>query len=43
VAKQYINSQVDIEKVNRFIYGDDVSETIDNIVIKQILKNGGNF
>lgn len=43
VAKQYINSLVDLEKVNRFTYGDDVSEVIDDIVIKQILKNGGNF
>ena len=43
VAKQYINSQVDIEKVNKFVYGDDVSEAIDDVVIKQILKNGGNL
>lgn len=43
VAKQYINSLVDIEKVNRFTYGTDVSETAKDIVIKQILKNGGNL
>ena len=43
VAKQYINSLVDIEKVNMFTYGTDVSEAVDNVVIKQILKNGGNF
>ena len=43
VAKQYINSLVDIEKVNRFTYGTDVSEVVDDIVIKQILKNGGNL
>lgn len=43
IAKQYINSLVDIEKVTRFTYGTDVSETVDDIVIKQILKNGGNF
>jgi hypothetical protein len=43
VAKQYINSLHDIEQVNRFMYGDDVSSVVDNIVIKQILKNGGNF
>jgi hypothetical protein len=43
VAKQYINSLVDIEKVNLFIYGDDVSSAVDDVVIKQILKNGGNF
>jgi len=43
VAKQYINSLVDIEKVNTFTYGTDVSEAIDDVVIKQILKNGGNL
>ena len=43
VAKQYINSLVDIEKVNTFSYGNDVSEAINDIVIKQILKNGGNL
>ena len=43
VAKQYINSLVDIEKVNTFSYGTDVSEVVDDIVIKQILKTGGNL
>jgi hypothetical protein len=43
VAKQYINSLVDIGKVNTFTYGTDVSEVVDDIVIKQILKNGGNL
>ena len=43
VAKQYINSLVDVEKVNRFTYGTDVSEVVDDVVIKQILKNGGNL
>ena len=43
VAKQYINSLADIEKVNTFSYGTDVSEAIDDVVIKQILKNGGNL
>jgi hypothetical protein len=43
VAKQYINSLVDIEKVNRFTYGTDVSEVVNDVVIKQILKNGGNL
>jgi hypothetical protein len=43
VAKQYINSLVDIEKVNLFTYGMDVSSAVDDVVIKQILKNGGNF
>jgi hypothetical protein len=43
VAKQYINSLVDIEKVNLFTYGTDVSSAVDDVVIKQILKNGGNL
>ena len=43
VAKQYINSLTAIEKVNTFSYGTDVSEAIDDVVIKQILKNGGNL
>jgi hypothetical protein len=43
IAKQYINSLLDIEKVNRFTYGTDVSEAADDIVIRQLLKNGGNF
>jgi len=43
VAKQYINSLVDIEKINRFTYGDDVSDTVKDTAIKQILKNGGNL
>lgn len=42
-AKQYINSLVDIEKVNLFSYGDDVTSVIDDSVLKQILKSGGNF
>lgn len=40
-AKQYIKSLFDIEKVNLFTYGTDVSEVVDNIVLKQILKTGG--
>jgi hypothetical protein len=43
VAKQYINLLTDIEKINTFVYGSDVSEVVDDIVIKQILKNGGNL
>lgn len=43
IAKQYINSLTDIEKVNRFAYGVDVSEATEDIVIKQLLKNGGNL
>lgn len=43
VAKQYINSLTDHEKVTMFTYGSDVSSVTDDIVIKQILKNGGNL
>ena len=43
IAKQYINAQVDVEKVNTFTYGMDVAGIVDDMVIKQILKNGGNF
>ena len=42
IAKQYIKALTDIEKVQLFTYGTDVSESTENIVIKQILKNGGN-
>lgn len=40
VAKQYINSLTDLEKINNFNYGTDVSAALDDKVIKQILKNG---
>lgn len=43
VAKQYINSQTNLEKVLLFTYGTDVSNSVSDKVIKQILKNGGNF
>ena len=43
IAKQYINSLVDIDKVVEFTYGMDVSKATDNEVIEQILKNGGNL
>lgn len=43
IAKQYINSLVDIEKVAKFTYGVDVSEATSDMVIKQILKNGDNL
>lgn len=43
IAKQYINTLTSTEKVNMFTYGTDVSEVVDDIVIKQILKNGGNL
>jgi hypothetical protein len=43
VAKQYINSQTDLDKVNKFTYGTDVSSIVADPVIKRILKNGGNL
>lgn len=42
-AKQHINSLVDIEKVRLFTYGTNIADIVDNVVIKQILKNGANF
>lgn len=42
-VKQYINSLTDLEKINLFSYGDDVSDTIEDIVLRQIVKNGGNY
>ncbi len=43
VAKQYINSLTDLTKINKFTYGTDVTESVDNNAIKQILKNGGSL
>lgn len=43
VAKQYIKSLESIESVQQFTYGTDVSDYTDDIVIKQILKKGGNI
>ena len=43
VAKHYINSLKDVDKVTKFAYGDDVSEIIKDKAIKKILKTGGNF
>ena len=40
-AKQYINNLTDIEAVNMFSYGSDVSSILEDTVLKQILKNGG--
>jgi ribosome biogenesis protein Nip4 len=41
MAKQYIKSLTDIEKVNLFSYGVDISETVEDAVLRQIIKNGG--
>lgn len=42
-VKQYIKSLTDIEKVNLFNYGTDIKDTVNDPVLKQILKNGGNY
>ena len=42
-VKQYINSLTDIEKVNMFSYGDDVSDYIEDVVLRQIVRNGGSW
>lgn len=41
VAKQHINALTDIEEINLFTYGKDVSESVRNPALKQILINGG--
>jgi hypothetical protein len=41
VAKQYINTLTDVEKVNLFEYGQDVSALTKNPALRQILENGG--
>lgn len=43
VAKQYLNSLVDIDEVNAFIYGMNVSNAVEDSTIKQILKDGGSL
>lgn len=43
VAKQYINSLTDIEKINQFSYGTDVSGVVTDKSIKQILTSGVDF
>jgi hypothetical protein len=41
IAKQYINSLVDIDKVNNFTYGANVVSSATDPAIAKILKNGG--
>ena len=43
VAKQHLNSLVDVDKVIKFTYGVDVSGSTNDKTIKQILKNGGSL
>ena len=40
-VKQHVNSLLDVEKVNSFSYGTDISEMVKDPAIRQILKNGG--
>lgn len=40
-AKQYVMSLVDIDEVNAFTYGTNISNMVKDDTIKQILKNGG--
>lgn len=40
-AKQYIKALSNTEKVNLFTYGIDVSDAVEDPMIRQILKNGG--
>jgi hypothetical protein len=40
-AKQYINTLTSIDNINKFVYGMDVSEVIEDPILKQILKKGG--
>lgn len=42
-AKQYISSLTDIEKINKFSYGADVSTIVKNSIIKKILRNGADL
>ena len=42
-VKQYINSLTDIEKISSFTYGTDISDTVENRVIRKILKKGVAF
>jgi hypothetical protein len=40
-AKQYILGLSDIEKVRTFNYGDDISASVNDSVLKNIVKNWG--
>lgn len=40
IAKQFIKSLTDLEQINLFSYGTDVSNFTEDSIIKQILKNG---
>lgn len=40
-AKHYINSLVDLDKINNFTYGTNVAGFTKDLVIRQILRDGG--
>lgn len=40
-AKQHIKSLIDIEEINLFTYGTDITDTITDKAVRRILKNGG--
>lgn len=40
-AKHYINSQIDLDKVQSFVYGTPLADTVEDLVLKQILRQGG--
>jgi hypothetical protein len=42
-VKQYIKSLTDMKKVQLFTYGTDISNTVEDPVLRQILKNGGDL
>lgn len=41
LAKHYIKSLTDIDQISLFSYGTDISESVEDAVLKQILINGG--
>jgi hypothetical protein len=40
-AKQYIKSLTDVKSVDNFTYGMDISDAVEDMVLRQILRNGG--
>ena len=43
MAKQYINASTDINSVNKFAYGTDISDSVEDKLLRRILKNGGSY
>lgn len=42
-AKQYINSLTDLKEINYFKYGSDISDSVEDLTLKQLIKTGGSF